>query len=149
MYVQILAVVIIVWLLGITALLVFSLVFLRKLGGSLKKEETKKLFEKVLMSDSSLKEKVEAIGKDVSDLKKEVVLHVQKIGYVRYNPFSETGGNNSFSISFLNDNDSGIVITGLHSRQGTRVYAKEVKEGKSELALSQEEKRAIAKAKKV
>lgn len=149
MYVQILAVVIIVWLLGITALLVFSLVFLRKLGGSLKKEETKKLFEKVLMSDSSLKEKVEAIGKDVSDLKKEVVLHVQKIGYVRYNPFSETGGNNSFSISFLNDNDSGIVITGLHSRQGTRVYAKEVKEGKSELALSQEEKRAITKAKKV
>jgi hypothetical protein len=70
----------------------------------------------------------------------------QKIGVIRYNPFKDAGGDQSFSISLLDAKDNGFVLTSLYSREGMRVYAKPIKEGNSEYPLSEEEKEVIERA---
>lgn len=70
----------------------------------------------------------------------------QKISVVRYNPFGDTGGDQSFSLAVLDGHDSGYVLTSIHGRQGTRVYLKPIDFGKSKHSLSEEEQQAISQA---
>ena len=70
----------------------------------------------------------------------------QKIGVVRFNPFDNLGGNQSFVISLLDKQNNGFVISSLFIKDGNRVYAKAVKNGLSEHPLSDEEKEAIERA---
>ncbi len=72
--------------------------------------------------------------------------NLQKIAVLKYNPFEETGGDQSFSLALLNGKLDGVVITSLHSRSGTRIYLKDIKSGKSELELSKEEAQVLKKA---
>ncbi|MFA6250315.1 MAG: DUF4446 family protein [Candidatus Shapirobacteria bacterium] len=70
-----------------------------------------------------------------------------KIALSRFNPFNEVGGDQSFILCLLDNTNSGVIITSLHNRELTRVYAKAVKDGSSaSQAFSQEEKKAIIKA---
>ncbi|HZZ98746.1 MAG TPA: DUF4446 family protein, partial [Candidatus Saccharimonadia bacterium] len=65
----------------------------------------------------------------------------------RYNPFGDTGGNQSFALSLLDAEGNGFVVTSLHSREHTRVYAKEVRGGsRGKNEYSKEEQEAIALA---
>jgi hypothetical protein len=68
---------------------------------------------------------------------------VQRVGLVRFNPFDDTGGNQSFALALLDEAGDGVVMSSLHSRTGTRVYAKAVAGGTSEAALSDEEAEAL------
>ena len=70
----------------------------------------------------------------------------QRVGLVRYNPFEDTGGNQSFALAMLDANGDGWILSSLHARQGTRFYAKAVKAGRSETSLSDEEQAAIRQA---
>ncbi len=82
-------------------------------------------------------------------LRAENKINFQKIGLVRYNPFSDTGGNQSFVLALLDGNDSGFVITTLHSREATRVFAKPVSGGREGgFEFSKEEIQAILEAQK-
>jgi len=72
---------------------------------------------------------------------------VQKVGVVRFNPFKDTGGDQSFAIALLDASDSGLVISSLYTRDGVRVFSKAIEKGKSKYQLSEEEKQAIEKAK--
>ena len=72
-----------------------------------------------------------------------------RVGVVRFNPFPDTGGDQSFAVALLDGHDDGIVLSGLHSRAGCRVYAKPVAGGTSTYNLSQEEQRAIQQSRKV
>ena len=65
----------------------------------------------------------------------------QRVGLVRYNPFEETGGNQSFALALLDAAGDGWVLSSLHARSGTRVYAKAINGGRAEAALSDEETR--------
>jgi len=71
---------------------------------------------------------------------------IQKTGIVRFNPFSDIGGNQSFAIALLDEKNNGFVISSLFVKEGNRVYAKAVKDGKSEHSLSNEEIEAIDRA---
>ncbi len=72
---------------------------------------------------------------------------IQKVAIIRFNPFDDLGGDQSFSLAMLNSDNDGIVLTSLHNRDNTRVYAKPVKSAKGDnITLSQEEKNAILKA---
>lgn len=73
--------------------------------------------------------------------------NIQKIGFKRFNPFDDAGGNISFALALLNARDEGIVISSLHGRDGTRIYAKAVAAGRSESKLTDEEIEAIKNAK--
>jgi hypothetical protein len=72
----------------------------------------------------------------------------QKISVVRYNPFGDTGGDQSFCLAVLDAHDSGYVLSSIHGRQGTRVYVKPVDFGKSKYQLSAEEEKALSQAAK-
>jgi hypothetical protein len=69
-----------------------------------------------------------------------------RVGLVRFNPFEDTGGNQSFALALLDGRGDGFVISSLHARAGTRVYAKAVAGGASEAALSAEEAEALRQA---
>jgi hypothetical protein len=68
---------------------------------------------------------------------------LQHIGMVRFNPFEDTGSDQSFAIAMLDDRRDGIVISSLHGRSNTRVFAKPVSDGGSPHNLSDEEAEAI------
>jgi hypothetical protein len=70
----------------------------------------------------------------------------QRVGLVRYNPFEETGGNQSFALALLDAAGDGWVLSSLHARSGTRVYAKTIKAGRADVGLSAEETAAITRA---
>lgn len=88
------------------------------------------------------------LSKDLKDYKNISLGHFSKMGLIKFNPFAETGGNNSFSLVLLDGNKNGIIITSLHSRERTRLYLKEVKLGKTDIELSQDEVKALTKATK-
>lgn len=70
----------------------------------------------------------------------------QKISIVRFNPFGDTGGDQSFCLAVLDAHNSGYILTSIHGRQGTRSYVKPIDFGQSKYTLSEEEKQAIAQA---
>ena len=73
--------------------------------------------------------------------------HFQKLGFLRYNPFTDTGGDQSFSLALLDEKGEGIVISSLHSRENTRLYAKKVVSGQVQgQATSKEEQQVIKEA---
>jgi len=69
-----------------------------------------------------------------------------KINIVRFNPFDDIGGDQSFVLTLLNQDNDGVVITSLHNRDITRIYGKPIKNGEGDnITLSKEEKLAIVK----
>lgn len=103
-----------------------------------------------LLSDQKIhSEKLIDLLQRVEKIEKDSELHFQKFGLVRFNPFSETGGNQSFSLAILDGKKSGLVISSLHSRESTRVYAKKVKVGEANGSdFSKEENEALVQAQK-
>lgn len=99
-------------------------------------------------------DKQEVEAKNISELTaffvKEQTLaqaHFQKISLVRFNPFEDAGGDQSFALALLDAKNNGIVISSLHSRSGTRVYAKVVAGAKPQVhQFTKEEKEAVEKA---
>jgi hypothetical protein len=71
---------------------------------------------------------------------------IQRVGVVRYNPFEDTGSNQSFVLAMLDGRGDGFVLSSLHSRQSTRVFLKPVTGGKADGAISDEEGEAIKQA---
>lgn len=98
--------------------------------------------EKTKDMEASIGQALERI-KSLEDISK---VAFQKIGVVRFNPFNEMGGNQSFVIALLDKENSGFVISSLFIKEGNRMYAKSVVKGKSDYTLSAEEKEAIARA---
>lgn len=72
--------------------------------------------------------------------------NVSHVGVVRFNPFADKGGDQSFAVAFLDDHHDGVVFTGLHSRSDVRVYAKPIVGGTSTYPLTTEESEAITRA---
>jgi hypothetical protein len=68
---------------------------------------------------------------------------LQHIGLVRFNPFEDTGSDQSFAIALLDDQRDGVVLSSLHGRANTRLFAKPVTDGASPHNLSDEETQAI------
>lgn len=72
---------------------------------------------------------------------------LNKVGFLRFDPFKDSSGNQSFALALLDSADNGVVISSFHTRDGTRIYAKEVQKGApTKHELTQEEKDAIAQS---
>jgi hypothetical protein len=98
-------------------------------------------------------EKVFAVARDLDELAARAAIleatqrrAFTRVGLVRFNPFEETGGNQSFALALLDADGNGWVLSSLHARAGTRVYAKAVTGGRSDANLSDEESQAIRQA---
>ena len=113
-------------------------------------------------SGSSLEEVIVDNQKRVADLEEHCLSEARKVAHIdarvktstraiaveRFDPFQQQGGQQSFATAFLNEEGTGVVVSGIHSRDGVRIYAKEVEAFKSERELSTEEQSAIQKAQK-
>lgn len=114
------------------------------------KDSLTSILDRVLGDLQIAKKDLATLTAKCDKLEQEGSLHIQKIGLVRFNPFKDTGGDQSFILSLLDANNTGVVISGLYSRSGTRWYAKKVAEGKGfEHELSDDEAQAIRQAKTI
>jgi hypothetical protein len=95
-------------------------------------------------------ERVQGLTKnELQKLKESGQLHVQHIVLKRFNPFGDTGGDQSFILAILDGNKDGVVITSLHSRENTRFYVKSVEGGAGiDHPLSDEEQKIISRLRK-
>ncbi|MCK4454358.1 DUF4446 family protein [Candidatus Parcubacteria bacterium] len=113
-------------------------------------QKGEKDLEKILVEQIKKTEKIEKNLEDaikqISELEKNSQRSFQKIGIIRFNPFKEVGGDQSFAIALLDLNNNGFVITSHYGRESNRVYTKEIKNGKSKYSLSNEEEKAIKQA---
>jgi uncharacterized protein DUF4446 len=104
------------------------------------------ILDRQLKRIDSLTERIDALNKLHHELENLSQRTIQKVAVIRYNPFSDTGGDQSFAIALLDSLGNGVVLSSLHSRTDTRVFAKAVHSGRSKYQLSDEEQDAIKKA---
>ena len=94
------------------------------------------------------KQELELIQRSIKRDQEQSKKSLQKYAMTRFNPFDETGGDQSFSLCLLNADNEGFVVTSLHSRDTTRVYAKSVNAKIKNAELSKEEQEVLAQAMK-
>jgi len=111
-----------------------------------KKEKEPQTVKDLQKQLNSLKKKCSELSQELDEIKKENRLFIKKVGIIRYNPFSNAGGDQSFSVALLDSGNNGIVLTSLYALDGNRVYGKPVENSLSKYSLSEEEKQAIKKA---
>lgn len=100
----------------------------------------------ITANNKNIMQQQEQIQKTYSDLRIIAQKSLQKTALVRFNPFKDTGGDQSFVLCILDHTDTGFVVTAIHSRDGTRIYTKDIVNGTAKLSLSMEEKKALANA---
>lgn len=93
--------------------------------------------------NQSLKEITEENRKDIRTLFKNMESAYQKMGLVKYDAFNQMGGQLSFCLALLDENNNGFIINSVHSTEGCYSYTKEIKAGESEISLGNEEAEAL------
>lgn len=118
-----------------------------KLVGGSRKHKIDEILEHLLTNDKNFSHEISAISKEIKSIAEQSKLSLQKIGITRFNPFERAAGEQSFVVALLNNNNSGLVINFIYTREGMRTYIKKVKSGKGEkYDLSEEEKEAVMKS---
>ena len=84
--------------------------------------------------------------KEIKDIQKRLEYCYQKMGMVKYDAFSQMGGQLSFCLCLLNEKDDGFILNSVQSSDGCYTYTKEVKKGECAITLGAEEKEALDKA---
>ncbi|MDO8582980.1 MAG: DUF4446 family protein [bacterium] len=136
------------WLGIISIFLWKALSHYNKLVHGLADKNFKSVIENLLKDTQIAKKDIDYLKSYCDKIQREGFLHIQKIGLVRFNPFKDTGGDQSFILSLIDGNDTGVIVSGLYARTGTRWYAKKIVKGKSiEHELSDEEIKALKEAK--
>lgn len=136
------------WLLVLTTLFYKIFFHYKRLVGKTKEGD----LVDILNHQMSTMKETDKLLKDFKDklakLESDLPNNLKKVGLVRFNPFRQLGGNQSFSLALLDEESNGVVLSALHSRDSTRVYAKPVVGGKeADYTLSDEEKEAVKIAK--
>jgi hypothetical protein len=138
-----------IWLSVVTFFLYKSVSHYNKLVKGVTNRDFKSVIEDILKDVNTSKKDIDYLKSYCDRIEKDGQLHIQKIGLVRFNPFRDTGGDQSFVLSLVNSDDTGVIISGLYARNGTRWYAKKVVKGRGiEHDLSDEEKNSLKEANK-
>lgn len=143
-------VVLLVWLLLLTVYVIRLSTHYNRLVADSSKRTLQSILEDLLKDVDVTKKDIATISNKYDTMLKESKIHIQRVGLLRFNPFKDTGGDQSFILALLDGNNTGVVLSGLYSRAGTRWYAKKIVEGKPiEHELSDEEKQAIKQASQI
>ena len=149
MLLLIIAAIFVVWLAILTFLHIRQQQFFTRFTKGISQKDLKSLLEHIDFMLGKQQKELEQTQRTIKKDQDQAKKHLQKYALVRFNPFDETGGDQSFTLSLLNADDEGFVVTSLHSRDVTRVYAKEIgqdNEKHKKLELSKEEQEAVAQA---
>ena len=137
----------VIWLALLSFYTVKVISHYRKLTKGANNIDLSKVLEKILEKQEIHTKMTNELSGSLTRFQAQSQSHVQKHSLIRFNPFEDSGGDQSFVISLLDAKDNGIVISSLHSRNGTRVYAKGVVGGKAVThQFTKEEKEAVEKA---
>ena len=117
--------------------------FMQKLGNGKNLEED---LETYMYRVDKVEKQNADIFNQIKNLENDLTKCIQKVGMVRYNAFQDTGSDLSFALALLDENNDGVVLNGIYSREMSNIYAKPVEKGKSTYTLSEEEAQAIQKA---
>ena len=117
--------------------------FLKKLGNGENIEED---LENYMYRVERVEKQHAEINGAISSINANLTNCIQKIGIVRYNAFKDTGSDLSFALALLDENNNGVVLNGIYSREMSNIYAKPVENGKSKYTISEEEQEAIQRA---
>lgn len=135
------------WVIALTILLVQTSIHFSRLTKNVSKKDLKTVLEDILTKTDLNQKQIQAVAGNLKKLDSKSLGFIQKIGFVRFNPFPQTGGDQSFCLALLDAKDSGFVLSSLHSRDHTRFYAKTVKAGVGDgHELSKEERQAVTHA---
>ncbi len=144
------AAVLIVWLGVLTVLLLRTVSHYNKLTSGVSSKTMQAVLSSMLQKQEATTKDIETLQKAIRYVEADGKLHLQRVGVVRFNPFSDTGGSQSFTIAILDGKDNGIIMTSLYARTGNRWYIKHIKAGLCEdVELSKEEESAIKKARPI
>ncbi len=142
----ILNILILIWL-GILSFIFWSyLKDKKKITKQVKEMGVEHFLKEVFEKNNQIERDIYKLYKSSQEIKNIATRSISKEAIIRYNPFGDTGGDQSFSIALLDLKDNGIVISSLHSRSGTRIYAKPIIFGKSSHNLTEEEMEVMKKA---
>lgn len=90
-----------------------------------------------------LKNSTEKNRKDIRNLYKRMETAFQKMGLVKYDAFNQMGGQLSFCLALLDENNNGFILNSVHSTEGCYSYTKEIKNGTCAISLGTEEAEAL------
>ncbi len=136
-----------IWLIALTFFVWRSYRFSHVLFGDTKKEDLKDILQEHIGRVGVVQARLNDLEKTLTRFDQKSLRFISKVGIVRFNPFDDTGGDQSFALALLDENDDGVVISSLHGRHRTRMYAKPVRAGGStDYEFSNEEKEAIRRA---
>jgi uncharacterized protein YlxW (UPF0749 family) len=93
--------------------------------------------------NTALQNETENMQQFMNTMVEEMKKKKANLGVYRYNAFAESGNDLSFSIALVDDEQDGLVLSGIHNRDETYVFAKPLEKGQSKYTLSPEEKEAI------
>ncbi len=148
--VSILIVVLGIWISVITVLFIRMSTHYNTLTKGVTSKTLQEVLAALLARQETNTSDIQKLKKLLTDVALDGQLHLQRIGIVRFNPFSDTGGSQSFTIAILDGKDNGIIMTSLYARTGNRWYIKHIKAGScADVELSKEEQSAIKKAQPV
>ena len=99
--------------------------------------------EGIFEDNKFIKASTEKNRKDIQALYRKFEGAFQKVGIVKYDAFSQMGGQLSFSLALLDENDNGFILNSVHSTEGCYSYTKEIKKGICDISLGDEEKQAL------
>ena len=136
--------ILIVWVIALTILLVQTNIHYRRLTKNASKKDLKTILDELLARTDLNQKQWQTLTEKLKKMDSQSLSFIQKVGFVRFNPFNQTGGDQSFCLALLDANNNGFVLSSLHSRDHTRFYAKVIKKGISEgHELSKEERQAV------
>ncbi len=145
--VNILIVVLGIWITIITVLFIRLSSHYNTLTRGVTSKTMQEVLSMLLKKQETNAHDIKMLGVALNQLEADGKLHLQRIGIVRFNPFSDTGGSQSFTIAMLDGKDNGIIMTSLYARTGNRWYIKHIKAGIcADVELSKEDQSAIKKA---
>lgn len=119
------------WSAVLTVILIKQIRIFTALGKDISKKNLKQLLKDIHQQQQNTDKQLTQLGNQLNALAQEAESHFQKIGFLRFNPYADTGGDQSFCLCLLDAHNTGFVITSLHSREQTRVYAKPITKGQS------------------
>lgn len=99
--------------------------------------------EGIFEDNRFIKASTEKNRKDIQALYRKFEGAFQKVGIVKYDAFNQMGGQLSFSLALLDENDNGFILNSVHSTDGCYSYTKEIKKGICDISLGDEEKKAL------
>ena len=121
---------------------------LRKLFKGSKTETLEGLMNEIVSHVAYLKEKDESHDNELETLSARIGKHGHGVKIMRFNPFKDVGGNQSFAVAVINEDGDGVVLSSLYSRERMSVFAKPIIKGESDIELSTEEQTVVAEAQK-